>query len=165
MTFYPHYLHSLCLGSDWDNTKEDVNVILVCGNYFLVNNCIWGLCASNPIPFAFSAYSRYSLVFRYCWTPSTQYCFQLKLYCFTGSWNRPKNCDVVLLAEKNPLLCCALFCHPNIVLRNIITAELLSNIYFYWENSILSVVAWCYHLIIFSFLLYDEKLQFNEVYI
>lgn len=159
MTFHSHYHHGWCLGSDWDNAKKDVNAILV-QKWFSSRQL--HLRVAMHLIFCLQCLLKI-LLFKYCSIP--QYCFQLKLCCFTGSWNRPNNSNVFLLAEKKILLCCALFCHPNIVLKNTITAELLSNIYFYWENSTVSVVAWCYHLIIFSFPLYDGKLQFNEVYI
>jgi len=64
MTFYPHYLQSLCLGSDWDNTKEDVNVILA-----------WKWFSSRQLHLKVAVHS-FCLQcllkienFKYCWTP------------------------------------------------------------------------------------------------
>lgn len=158
--FLPSFLHSLCLS--WDNTKENVNVILVWKWFCSIQLHL--KVAVHPVWSLFPSVLLKMVLFKHRSTLQTQHCFQLKLYCFTGSWNRPKNCNVFSLVEKK-LLCCPLFYHPNTVLGNTITVKLLSNIYFYWGNSTPSVVAWCYHLIIFSFLLCDGKLQFNEVYI
>lgn len=105
-----------------------------------------------------------TVLFKHCSTLQTQHCFHWSFTVSMGAGTDPRTVMCFHLLKKI-LLCCPLFCHPNTVLGNTITAKLLSNIYFHWGNSTPSVVARCYHLIIFPFLLCDGKLQFNEVYI